>query len=98
MSQLRILVTGCKGRMGHAVMEPVDRDADCVVGAAIDAGDSLEEALAKSDTVIDFTSHHFTDELVAACLKHRKALVIGTTGHTAEEQGRIREASKIIPL
>jgi 4-hydroxy-tetrahydrodipicolinate reductase len=98
MSQLRILVTGCKGRMGHAVIEAVDRDADCVVGAAIDAGDSLDDALAKSDTVIDFTSHHFSDELVAACLKHGKALVMGTTGHTAEEVGRIREASKTIPL
>jgi 4-hydroxy-tetrahydrodipicolinate reductase len=98
MSQLRILVTGCKGRMGQAVIESIDRDADCVVGACIDAGDSLEDALAKSDTVIDFTSHHFSDELVAACLKHGKALVMGTTGHTAEEVGRIREASKTIPL
>lgn len=98
MSQHRILVTGCKGRMGHAVIEAVDRDPDCVVGACIDAGDSLEDALAKSDTVIDFTSHHFSDELVAACLKHGKSLVMGTTGHTSDETGRIREASKTIPL
>ena len=28
MSQLRILVTGCKGRMGQAVIESVDRDPD----------------------------------------------------------------------
>lgn len=98
MSQLRILVTGCKGRMGQAVIQAVERDPDCVVGAAIDVGDSLEEALAKSDAVIDFTSHHFSDELVAACLKHKKALVMGTTGHTAEELNRIREASKTIPV
>lgn len=98
MSQLRILVTGCKGRMGQAVIQAVERDPDCVTGAAIDAGDPLDDALAKSDAVIDFTSHHFSDELVAACVKHRKALVMGTTGHTAEELGRIREASKTIPL
>lgn len=98
MSQLRILVTGCKGRMGKAVIEAVERDPDCVVGAAIDAGDSLEDALAKSDVVIDFTSHHFSDELVAACLKHGKALVMGTTGHTTEELVRIRDASKAIPF
>src|SRR6478609_3749358 len=83
MSQHRILVTGCKGRMGQAVIEAVD---------------SLEDSLAKSDTVIDFTSHHFSDELVAACLKHRKPLVMGTTGHTADELGRIREAAKTIPM
>ena len=31
MSQLRILVTGSKGRMGHAVIQAVERDPDCVV-------------------------------------------------------------------
>lgn len=98
MSQLRILVTGCKGRMGHAVIQAVERDPDCVVGAAIDVGDSLEEALAKCDVVVDFTTHHFSSELVAACLKHRKALVIGTTGHTAEEREQIQQASQTIPL
>jgi 4-hydroxy-tetrahydrodipicolinate reductase len=98
MPQLHILVTGCKGRMGHAVIEAVGRDPDCVVGAAIDAGDSVEEALARSDAVIDFTSHHFSDELVAACAKHKKSLIMGTTGHTAEELERIRDASKTIPI
>lgn len=98
MSTLRILVTGSKGRMGQAVIQAVERDPDCVVGAAIDVGDSLDDALVKCDAVIDFTAHHFSDELVAACLKHKKALVMGTTGHTAEESGRIREASKTIPL
>jgi 4-hydroxy-tetrahydrodipicolinate reductase len=98
MSQLRILVTGCKGRMGHAVIEAIERDPGCVVGAAMDVGDSIEDMLAKCDVVIDFTSHHFSDELVAACVKQRKAVVMGTTGHTAEELGRIREASRTIPV
>ena len=47
MNQLKILVTGCKGRMGQAVIQAVERHPDCVVGAAIDVGDSLEDALAK---------------------------------------------------
>ncbi|CAN5911613.1 4-hydroxy-tetrahydrodipicolinate reductase [soil metagenome] len=97
-SQLRILVTGCKGRMGQAVIQATDSDADCVVGAAIDQGDSLDEALAKCDVVIDFTSHHFSKELVAACLKHGKSIVMGTTGHTDEEYALIRDASKTIPF
>jgi 4-hydroxy-tetrahydrodipicolinate reductase len=98
MSQLRILVTGCKGRMGQSVIHSVDSDPDTVVGAAIDVGDSLEAALGKSDAVIDFTTHHFSNELVAACVKHKKALIMGTTGHTADELAQIREASKTIPL
>lgn len=98
MSQLKILVTGCKGRMGQAVIRAIERHPDCAVGAAIDVGDALEAALAGAETVIDFTTHQFSDELVAACLKHRKALVIGTTGHTAAELGRIREAAKTLPI
>jgi len=98
MNQLRILISGCKGRMGRAVIQAVERHPDCVLGAAIDAGDSLEEAMAKSDAVIDFTTHHFSDELVAACVKHRKPLIMGTTGHTPEELARIREAAKVLPV
>ena len=40
MSQLRILVTGCKGRMGHAVTQSVERDPDCLV-----CGDALRNDL-----------------------------------------------------
>ena len=95
---LRILVTGAKGRMGQAVIRAAEADPDTVVGAAVDVGDNLEEALAKCDAVIDFTSHHFSNELVAACVKHKKALIMGTTGHTEEERNNIREAAKTIPV
>lgn len=98
MSALKILVTGSKGRMGQAVIQAVERHPDCAVGAAIDVGDPLESALAKCDAVIDFTTHHFSRELVAACLKHRKSLVIGTTGHDAAELAEIRAAAQTLPV
>ena len=98
MNQLKILVTGCKGRMGQAVIQATESHSDCAIGAMIDVGDSLEAALVKCDAVIDFTTHHFSSELVAACLKHRKALVMGTTGHTGDELAQIRDAAKTIPL
>ncbi len=98
MNLIKILITGCKGRMGQAVISAVEAGPETVVGAAIDVGDSLDDALAKCDVVIDFTSHHFTDELVAACLKHHKPIVMGTTGHTAEELANIRNAAKTLPL
>ena len=98
MSSLRILVTGSKGRMGQAVIAATEADSETVVGAAIDVGDSLEAALNQSDVVIDFTSHHFSNELVTACVKLGKPLVMGTTGHTAEEYALIREASQTLPI
>lgn len=97
MSNFKLLVTGCKGRMGQAVIDAADAQG-VQVGAAIDVGDSLAAALDVSDCVIDFTSHHFTDELLAECLKQKKSMVIGTTGHTTDELTRIKEAAKILPI
>ncbi|MFZ4766119.1 MAG: 4-hydroxy-tetrahydrodipicolinate reductase [Roseimicrobium sp.] len=98
MSLTRILITGCKGRMGQAVQRAVESDSAAAVGACVDLGDSLEEALQHCDAVIDFTSHHFSRELVAACVQARKPLVMGTTGHTSEELAQIREAAQVIPF
>ena len=97
MSEVNILVTGCKGRMGQAVISAAEAQG-VGVGACIDMGDSLPEALAKCDTVIDFTSHHFSDELLAECLAQGKSMVIGTTGHTDEQLAAIRSASEKLPI
>ncbi len=98
MSKINVLVTGCKGRMGQAIIKATEANPAADLGAAIDMGDSLKDALAKSDVVIDFTSHHFSDELVAACVAAGKPFVMGTTGHTDEERARIHEAAKKLPV
>lgn len=95
---LNILVTGCRGRMGQAVTSAASDDPDTRVAAGIDLGDSLEEALQKSDTVIDFTLPTFTNELVEGCLAAGKALVMGTTGHDDAQLEMIRDASRSIPI
>ncbi len=73
---INVLVTGCRGRMGQAVAASVGDDPDTRVAAGIDLGDSLEEALAKSDTVIDFTLPTFTDDLIESCVDAGKSLVM----------------------
>jgi 4-hydroxy-tetrahydrodipicolinate reductase len=97
MSATEIIVTGCKGRMGQAVIEAAAA-AGVKVSAAIDLGDSLDQALAGGGTVIDFTAHGFTPALLKACLTHGNRLVMGTTGHTDEELAEIRQASKTLPM
>ncbi|GAA5133767.1 4-hydroxy-tetrahydrodipicolinate reductase [Prosthecobacter algae] len=97
MSEFKLLVTGCKGRMGQAVISAAEAQG-VAVGASMDVGDSLSEALPKCSCTIDFSSHHFTKELLAESLRLGKGLVIGTTGHTDEELALIKEASKTIPV
>lgn len=95
---LKILVTGCRGRMGQSVTTVASEDEETRVAAGIDMGDSLEEALEKCDTVIDFTLPSFTDELIEGCVAAEKALVMGTTGHDDRQLELIAEAAKRIPI
>ena len=84
--------------MGQAVIRAAEANPSTAVGPTIDVGDSLLDALPAADVVIDFTTHHFSNELVAACVKHNKPLVMGTTGHTADELEHIKKAAKTLPI
>lgn len=95
---LNILVTGFRGRMGQTVASCVSEAEDTRVAAGIDLGDSLEEALEKSDIVIDFTLPSFTDELIEGCVEKTLPLVMGTTGHDDEQLQLIDDAAKSIPI
>jgi 4-hydroxy-tetrahydrodipicolinate reductase len=95
---LNILVTGFRGRMGQAVATAVSEDPETRVAAGIDLGDSLEEALGKSDIVIDFTLPSFTNELIEACVDAGKPLVMGTTGHDDAQLEMIERASHSITI
>lgn len=95
---LNILVTGCRGRMGQAVTTVASEDAETRVSAGIDLGDSVEDALAKSDISIDFTLPSFTNEFVEAAVEAGKPIVMGTTGHDDSQLALITEAAKSIPI
>jgi 4-hydroxy-tetrahydrodipicolinate reductase len=95
---IQLLVTGKSGRMGQAVLQAANQEPAVMVAATHDAGENLAAAIAESNTVIDFTMHKFTRELLDAALANKTHLVIGTTGHTDEEREAIREAAKTLPI
>lgn len=95
---LKLLVTGCRGRMGLAVLACAAADPEVVAAAQIDAGDELAPALAACDAVIDFSFHGFTPELASACAREGKPLVIGTTGHEPDELAAIRDMAASLPI
>ncbi len=92
---LQIALVGAKGRMGQAIAA-----AAPATGAAIawplDQGDDLAAGIQKADAVIDFSFHNTTAEVIRLCIAAKKPLVIGTTGHSAEEKASLlKEAAKI---
>lgn len=94
----KILVTGKSGRMGQAIIAATEENPDAEVAATHDVGEDLAAAIVKADTVIDFTIHSFTKDVIDAALKNNTRLVIGTTGHTDEERAFIAEAAKTLPI
>ncbi len=94
---LRILLNGSKGRMGQAIIAAAP-EQQAVVCAPLDAGDDPAAHIAAVDAVIDFSHHTATLPLARLCNLHRKPLVIGTTGHNAEERAAILAAIRDIPV
>ncbi len=94
---IRILLNGAKGRMGQAIAHAAP-GAGVTLAAATDVGDNPASVIEKVDVVVDFSFHAVTPALAELAARHRKALVIGTTGHTDAEKARIREAVKGIPV
>src|SRR5881296_2286708 len=94
----RIIITGAKGRMGQTLIECAARIPELQLAGRIDLGDDLGAVIDKGDVVIDFSFHDATAAIAELCAAHRKALVIGTTGHSPAEQGTIRKAQSSIPV
>lgn len=94
----KVIITGAKGRMGQALIACAARLRDLEVAAQIDKGDDLTGLIAKAEVVIDFSLHSATPEIVKLCAKKKKAVVIGTTGHSDAETKAIRQAQSAIPV
>ena len=84
--------------MGQAVLQAAGEEPAVMVASTHDAGENLAAAIAEANTVIDFTIHKFTGELLEAALKNGTHLVIGTTGHSDEQRAEIDAAAKQIPI
>ena len=97
MSELPVVICGYKGRMGQTLLALARAEKALVIGQK-DAGDDLSGGLGGAGAVIDFSHHTATAELAEACAAAGVALVIGTTGHSAEERERILACTKRIPI
>ncbi len=84
--------------MGQALFACAPQHPDLMVVGQINRDDDLVSTIGKADVVIDFSSHQATLAIAEACMTQKKALVIGTTGHSPEERSRIGEAGKRIPV
>ena len=94
----KIIITGSKGRMGRALVSCAPQHPELQVVGQIDQGDDLRTVIGQGDVVIDFSSHSATPAIAALCAAHKKALVVGTTGHSDEAKTQIGNCQAQIPI
>lgn len=94
----QVLIIGSRGRMGQTLIQCAERmnDLECVGG--VDLGDHPADLIDSCDAVVDFSLHEATPGVARLCAEKKKALVIGTTGHTDEERERVTAAKAEIPI
>ncbi len=80
---IRLLVHGARGKMGARIVDLARQDVRFNVVAAHDVDDAAQAdaiAVGSIDAVIDFSSTQGARHATELALKHRAALLIGTTG------------------
>ncbi|MFZ4116493.1 MAG: 4-hydroxy-tetrahydrodipicolinate reductase [Chthoniobacterales bacterium] len=94
----KIIIYGASGRMGQALLQCLTSEKNLELVGAIASHDEIDSILSAADVVIDFTAPEATFSLLEKCVHARKALVIGTTGHSTEVREKIESAARDIPL
>ena len=104
---LNIMLCGCGGRMGAAVIAAAKEAGDRIV-AGVDinpAADSPfpiftapDEFGGKADVIVDFSHHSALPGLLDYAVRTATPLVVCTTGHTEEETAAMRAASASVAV
>lgn len=80
----------------------IGRDLGQVAMTGADLGvpvvDDLESVIDSCDVIIDFSTKEMAMEVLDMAIQHKKALVCGTTGFSADEMQRFKDASASIPM
>jgi len=96
-TSVRVALIGARGRMGQTIADLAKDDPKIDIVGRCDLGDAIERVMKDCDVAIDFSHAGAINEVCSAALRHRKALVIGTTGHSAEQRQFIEKMAGSLP-
>jgi 4-hydroxy-tetrahydrodipicolinate reductase len=97
-SPIRVLLVGAKGRMGKTIIDLATGDQNIDVVAQCDLGDPIESAVKNCDVVIDFSHADAIEDICRVALQGKRPIVIGTTGHSAEQHRTIEKTAKSLSI
>src|SRR5207248_5781305 len=85
-------------RMGQTLVACAEPNPELQIVGQIDLGDDLLPLIKEADVVVDFSFHDATPRFASICAEHKRALVIGTTGHSDAEKSQISNLKSQIPM
>lgn len=105
---MKVLINGICGKMGSEVAKLVLKEEDMDLIGGLDSHDNsnlsspifsdVNSILELPNMIIDFSTPKATLSLLPYCISHAIPIVIATTGFTEEQQNKIIDASKQIPI
>ncbi len=109
---IKIAISGCAGKMGRRIFELASRDRELKPVVGLEQTSALElcpkaegfsvsddpDAIKGADLLIEFSSPEATIRHLDYAVKHKKPMLIGTTGLSEEQIGKIKEVAKKIPI
>ena len=110
MRKISLAITGCMGRMGKQLIKSAIRDKAFKIVSltenrrinkkilGIKPELNSKNAFKSANVIVDFTIPKCTLEILKIAVKHKKKVVIGTTGFTRKEENFIKNLSKKIPI
>jgi 4-hydroxy-tetrahydrodipicolinate reductase len=98
VSPVKVIICGAKGRMGRTLIACAQSDPELQLVAEIDQGDDIAKVVAQADVIVDFSVREATAQVAKLAADHKKALIIGTTGHGDDEKKMVVDVLKAIPV
>ena len=105
---IKVLVNGCNGKMGQIVCDLASKSEKIEVCAGFDREDNnntdfkvftkIEDISVKPDVIIDFSIPVATFNILEYAKTNKVPIVIATTGFNGEEEMKISEYAKFIPI
>lgn len=95
--KIKVIVWGYSGHMGNITSNLVKLTPRFEYLGGIDQ-DSYNFTYTDVDVIIDFSSPKGTMEMLKTATQHNIPVVVATTGLNSEQEQKVVEASKIIPI
>ena len=97
---INILLNGCNGNMGKAIIEHVNKmpDFNVLYGIDKDNTDLYNNITQKPDVIIDFSTVSATFAALNYAVENLIPIVIATTGFSQTDNQKIAEFAEAIPI